>query len=305
MAKMELGDEVVRSFLAPRFGDVSGLELLKGGAWSAAYAFTADGRQLVVKFGHHRDDYERDALAGTWSLPDAPTPEVLELGDAFDGCYAVQPRMEGHRFDELPPERFDVALDAVLRAYEALATVTLPGSGFGSWTGPSGDAPMATWAEHLTSVPRRDDDRLRGWRERLHAHSDAQAAFDASQALLERLVANCPEDRAVSHGDPLWGNILIADDGSVAAMLDWGVSTVGDPLFDLAMLIFCEPWHAGIDTDRVWASAVRRAGTRDVDERLRACMLHIGLAALQYQAFASRAEDLDKTSAFMRTTLLA
>ena len=108
----------------------------------------------------------------------------------------------------------------------------------------------------------------------------------------------------VSHGDPLWGNILIADDGSVSALLDWGVSTVGDRLFDLAMLLFCEPWHAGIDTDRVRASAVRRAGTVDVGERLRACMLHIGLAALQYQAFAGLAEDLDRTSAYMRTSLL-
>ena len=54
-----------------------------------------------------------------------------------------------------------------------------------------------------------------------------------------------------------------------------------------------------LDPVRLRAEARRRAGTADVDERLVASMLHIGLSALQYQAFAGLTEDLDRTAAWM------
>ena len=300
MAKIALSVADVAALMGQRFDRVDEVELLTGGAWSSAFRFLAAGRPMVVKFGRHRDDYERDALAGSWNLRTAPTPKVVELGDAFGGCYAVMSRVAGDPFDALPPSRFVRALDSLLVAYEALADVALPGSGFGIWLGPSGDAPHASWASYLTSVPDRGDDRLRGWQDRLHAHSEAQAVFDDAQREIERIAANCPNERAVNHGDPLWGNILIDERDEVSALLDWGVSVAGDPLYDLAMLLFCVPWKPEIDGDRVRAEATRRAGTVDVGERLRASMLHIGLAALQYQAFAGLPSDIAKTSVWMR-----
>ena len=297
--KIALQTEEVAVFLGQRFESVVSVALLRGGAWSSAFRFDADGRQRVVKFGRHREDYERDALAGSWSLPDAPTPEVFEQGDAFDGCYLISEFVTGANFDELPAERFAHAQSSLMKAYDALSEVELPGRGFGIWVGPSGDAPHGTWSEYLTSVPFRDDDRLRGWRERLTAVPQAKATFDRAQRLVERLAPNCPNERAVNHCDPLWGNILIADDHSVVAILDWGVSVAGDPLYDLAMLMFCQPWKPEINGQQLLAEARRRAGNGDLDERLRASMLHIGLGALQYQAFAGLIDDLATTSAWM------
>ena len=149
-------------------------------------------------------------------------------------------------------------------------------------------------------MPDRDDERLRGWHDRLDAVPEARFVFDDAQHEIERIAANCPDERCVNHGDPLQGNILIDRRDNVSALLDWGVSVVGDPLYDLAMLLFCVPWKPEIDGDRVRAEATRRAGTVDVGERLRASMLHIGLAALQYQAFAGLPSDIAKTSVWMR-----
>ncbi len=297
--KISLQTEEVAMFLGEQFENVASIVLLKGGAWSTAFRFDADGRPLVVKFGRHRDDYERDALAGSWNLPDAPTPEVFALGEAFDGWYLISEFAAGEGFDELPAERFAQAQTSVVKAYDALSKIDLPGAGFGIWVGPSGDAPHETWSEYLTSVPLLDDDRLRGWQERLAAMPTAHSTFYQAQRFVELLAPNCPNERAVNHGDPLWGNILIADDNSVTALLDWGVSIVGDPLFDLAMLMFCQPWHAGINVDQLLTEASRRAGTADIDERLRASMLNIGLGTLRYQAFAGGIDDLAKTSAWM------
>jgi aminoglycoside phosphotransferase (APT) family kinase protein len=51
----------------------------------------------------------------------------------------------------------------------------------------------------------------------------------------ERLAASVPASRESSmvHGDYRVGNLLFASDRSVAAILDWEMATVGDPLADL------------------------------------------------------------------------
>lgn len=53
--------------------------------------------------------------------------------------------------------------------------------------------------------------------------------------LLERLPAD--GDVTVVHGDYRLGNCIVHRDGSVAAVVDWEISTLGDPLADLAYLL--------------------------------------------------------------------
>ena len=87
--------------------------------------------------------------------------------------------------------------------------------------------------------------------------------------------------------------MLIDESGDVSALLDRGVSVVGDPLYELAMLMFCEPWMPALERNLVRVDALRRYPNldgRDVDVRLHASLLHIGLGMLQYQAFAELTE---------------
>jgi aminoglycoside phosphotransferase (APT) family kinase protein len=53
------------------------------------------------------------------------------------------------------------------------------------------------------------------------------------------LAATVPEQRAVSvvHGDYRLDNMVLADDGSVRAILDWEICTLGDPLADVGLLL--------------------------------------------------------------------
>ena len=153
--------------------------------------------------------------------------------------------------------------------------------------------PFATWPDYLVATPDRDDDRLRGWRERLQKHRETQVAFTEAQRIVERLAPRCVSERRVTHSDPLNANVLIDDSGDVSALLDRGVSVVGDPLYELAMLMFCEPWMPALERNLVRVDALRRYPNldgRDVDVRLHASLLHIGLGMLQYQAFAELTE---------------
>ena len=53
------------------------------------------------------------------------------------------------------------------------------------------------------------------------------------------LVANAPEQReaTIVHGDYRLDNCLISPDGEVAAVLDWEICTLGDPLADVGLLM--------------------------------------------------------------------
>jgi aminoglycoside phosphotransferase (APT) family kinase protein len=87
--------------------------------------------------------------------------------------------------------------------------------------------------------------QMRTWRRQYEAsRSREQPALDALQ---ERLAAAVPGGRARSgivHGDYRLDNMLVtgpAGDPRVAAVLDWEMATLGDPLVDLGMLGMY--WH--------------------------------------------------------------
>ena len=58
------------------------------------------------------------------------------------------------------------------------------------------------------------------------------------EELARRLGNNLPPERgaAIVHGDYRLDNSIVSDDGHIAAVLDWEMSTLGDPLADLGIL---------------------------------------------------------------------
>jgi hygromycin-B 4-O-kinase len=296
MAKRAMELAEVDQFLRDRYDTIDGVTLLKGGAWSTAFEFRVGEQSLVIRFGEHVDDYEKDRMAAAWARPLLPIPAVLDVGEAFDGAFAVSERLEGEKLDAVPPDRMPLAIDSLMETLEVLETVTLPGQGYGMWLAPTGEAPHETWRDFLTSVPHRDAARIHGWRQRLAAAPDAQLVFHRAQRLLEQLVHHCPSRRRVVHGDLLAGNVLVTPDDRIGAVFDWGNALAGDPLYDLAWLMFWAPWHPGIDPARVRRAAESRFANRDLDERLLCYQLHIALDGLQYQAFAGLNHDLDATA---------
>jgi aminoglycoside phosphotransferase (APT) family kinase protein len=81
------------------------------------------------------------------------------------------------------------------------------------------------------------------------------------------LLANVPPQQgtAVVHGDYRLDNVLVGDDGTVRAVLDWEICTLGDPLADIGLLMVYWP--------------------EDEDEQS-----PLGIAATTLPGFASRAE---------------
>jgi aminoglycoside phosphotransferase (APT) family kinase protein len=90
--------------------------------------------------------------------------------------------------------------------------------------------------------------------------------LDGMQVLHSWLSNNCPDEESarVVHGDFRLGNAMLARDGTVVALLDWELCTLGDPLADLAYLL--RSWDtpdARFGIDQVPSSA---SGFPTVDE---------------------------------------
>jgi aminoglycoside phosphotransferase (APT) family kinase protein len=91
--------------------------------------------------------------------------------------------------------------------------------------------------------------QLRRW----HAQFEQSKNRDvpAIDEVHRRLSAHVPDAARTSivHGDFRIDNCVIADDGSVAAVLDWELATLGDPLADLGLLMvyWIRPGNGGAD----------------------------------------------------------
>jgi aminoglycoside phosphotransferase (APT) family kinase protein len=114
--------------------------------------------------------------------------------------------------------------------------------------------PAAVGLEKLGRPEGYLDRQLEGWTRRWHA------ARDHEDPMMDRLVAWLSSTRPISrqatllHNDFKLDNILLdpADPARPVAVLDWDMSTIGDPLFDLGSLL---TYWAQPDDDPIWIEA--------------------------------------------------
>jgi len=297
-APADVGLDEAHAFLRLHLGDdVADVELVGEGEWSRCFGFRHEDCELVIRFGHHLDDFEKDRRAAGFASAGLPVPRVHDIGTAFGGHFAISTRVHGAPLEQLDHRGWEVVLPSLLAVLDATRALDVPdGTGYGLWDG-HGHAAHARWRDVLLSV---DDDqpgaRTRGWRARLGESPDAHATFRRG---LERLLGVAEAGagvRHVVHGDLINRNVLVAGD-RITGVFDWGCSLHGDPLYDIAWLDLWSPWHTGLDAIDLRGTALRHladAGVAldDAEARLLACSLHIGLAGLAYSALMGRADDI-------------
>ena len=82
--------------------------------------------------------------------------------------------------------------------------------------------------------------QLRRWYEQFdHSQVDGVDTASIVGEVHDRLATDVPDQQgaAIVHGDYRLDNTVLADDGSVRAVLDWEICTLGDPLADLGLLM--------------------------------------------------------------------
>ena len=255
-------DELART-LAPVLGDgirIEDLHRLSGGASRETWAFTAGGRELILR----RDPPGRPGQPGSMALEanamracgraGLRVPEVVvdDDGTRLGTAGLVMARVPGEtiarrilRDEEYAPARAVLAeqLGAFLAGLHAIDPTEVPGVA-------DVDTLTTYWARALEM-------------------DDHSPTFDAAYRWLD---ANRPPStaRVIVHGDLRLGNVIVGPDGLRAA-IDWELVHLGDPLEDLAWLCV-KAWRfgaplpvAGVGTFDQLFDAYEAAGGTPVD----------------------------------------
>ncbi len=236
-------DARAEAFLVARYGrEVSAITSVEHGEWSKTYAFHRAGLGYIIRFSAVQEDFAKDRLAAGYGSRDLPIPQIIEIGTAFDGFYAVSEKAPGGYLDELGDVQMRVVLPGLFAVLDAARRIDLSAyAGYGGW-GADGTAPHPSWQAALLDVANdRPTDRTHGWRERLAASPTGSGPFEEAFKQLQTLIDHAPEERHLIHSDLLHYNVLVSGD-RVSAVLDWGCSMYGDFLYDVAWLSFWSPW---------------------------------------------------------------
>lgn len=295
----------VRQFLAEQVDPaVRDVEPAGAGMWSRAFSFRRGADELIARFGKHGDDFAKDQRAYRYRTSGLPVPEVLAIGPAFDGFYAISRRVWGVPLEQVDAATWRSTIPSVVAMLEALRLADLSETtGYGTWES-DGRGLYTRWSEHLLAVDTDSPDRVtHGWRARLATSALGQATFDWGLARLRQLVDDTVP-RSLIHGDLLHYNVFV-DGGAISGVFDWACGAYGDHLYDLAWFEFWAPWHPNLDIPLLRAALEQRwrdmgYWPHNLAARLETCYLHIGLDHLAYNAFLEDWPMLEATAARMR-----
>jgi hygromycin-B 4-O-kinase len=292
IAQPSLTADMIQHFLEEWHGaPVTNLALLGAGAWSRAYRFEVAGSAYVIRWSQFADNFERDTYAIRYANRDLPIPPMTALGETHGSYYAISPFVEGAFFEDLATSDLEATIPSLLRLLRALRRVDLSEThGFGFWDG-QGIAAYPTWRAFVLDDKNDSPGSLIiGWRAKLEASSMGTDAYGTLRAALIDTMERVPDIRGLVHSDLLNRNVL-ATPGRITALLDWGSPFCGVPLYDIAWFVFYEPWYpnfAAINLAQRLLDDYRAdplADQREIDARLRGCLLDIGIGSIAYNAF--------------------
>lgn len=215
-----------------------GFDVIAGGHSNLTYRVTdAAGHRYVLRrppLGHvlasaHDMGREHRIISGLQqsAVPVAPSLGFCDDPAVNDAPFYVMGFVDGHVVRDretadavLTPAARRTASESIVDTMAAIHAVDLQAAG------------LDTLGKHEGYIARQ----LRRWYGQWNQQKTRElAAIDTvHDALLQRIPEQGPA--TIVHGDYRLDNCMVGDDGSVLAVLDWEICTLGDPLADLGLL---------------------------------------------------------------------
>ncbi|WP_030778886.1 phosphotransferase family protein [Streptomyces sp. NRRL S-920] len=214
--------------------------LIEGGRSNLTYAVTDGTARWVVRrppLGHvlaTAHDMKREYRVIEALHPtNVPVPAPVLLGEAVEDNAAAgapfyvmefvdgTPYRTAEELAPLGPVRTRAAVLGLVDTLVDLHSVDPAAVGLGDFGRPEGflDRQLRRWGKQLDASRNRD-----------------LAGIDELHAALGRDLPASPAPTVI-HGDYRLDNVLIGEDDRIKAILDWEMSTLGDPLTDLGLLV--------------------------------------------------------------------
>lgn len=212
-------------------------ELLAGGKSNLTYVVGDGRREVVVRrppLGHvlataHDMGREHRVMTalGPTSIPVPRTLALCEDDTVIGAPFYLMERVRGTSYARaaqlarVGAERTRVIIERMVDTLADLHAVDPDAVGLADFGRPAGylERQVRRWRRQLDGSRSRD--------------------LPGLDELGERLARDVPasSEATIVHGDYRLDNLLVDDSDRVAAVLDWEMSTLGDPLTDLAVLL--------------------------------------------------------------------
>jgi hygromycin-B 4-O-kinase len=275
--------------------EVENIEAISKGEWSEAFSYSINEKHFVVRFNKSRENFDRDKRACSFSSERLPVPEILDIGKAFDGFFAISEKIEGEFLDEIKGQRrMKKILPSIFDVFDAMREIDISTTkGFGTW-GADGNAKLSSWQEFLSKIKNETEYE---WRKKLGESKFGINFFDTSFKKMESLFDKLPSIRHVVHSDLLYFNVFVKED-KISGVIDWGNSFYGDFLYDIAWFSFWAFWHEGLRSFDFRELAREhfeklRIEVPNFDERMDCYEIHIGLDSLAYISGKERWDQVE------------
>lgn len=285
----------------PGAGRISAIDLIAGGRSNLTYGLTlAGGRRIVLRrppLGHvlptaHDMGREYRVLSALGDAGSVPVPRTLAFCDdegVIGARFYLMDFVDGRVLrtredaDDLTPEQARGLSEALAGALAAIHTVDVKAAGLEDFGRPTG---------YMARQLKRWGKQWDGSQDAIKATGNTHdlPEYDRLVArLAERLPADAPA--RLVHGDFRLDNALarLEPRPEIAAVVDWEMSTLGDPLSDLGLTLVY--WAEAGDAEQLPVGATITAapgffGRREFTERY-AELTGFDLADLDfYVAFA-------------------
>ncbi|GAB3691358.1 phosphotransferase family protein [Actinocorallia lasiicapitis] len=224
----------------PSLGAVTGAELIAGGRSNLTYRIELEGGPVALRrppLGHvlptaHDMVREHRVLSGLVGEGSVPVPRPLALcgdTDVLGAPFYVMEWVDGRIIRtvedavDVPPEQAAALSDRLAEALAAIHLLDVEKAGLADFGRPEGymARQLKRWGQQWERSKTRD--------------------LPAYDRLVERLAAGLPENPRMGlvHGDFRLDNALVrlAPEPAIAAVVDWEMSTLGDPLADLGLTL--------------------------------------------------------------------
>jgi hygromycin-B 4-O-kinase len=277
-------------FLRERYGaDIVDVKELAVGSWSQVFSFVNKDVKYVIRWSDMNDNFERDSCAAKYNRDDLPIPQIVELGKSSK-FFAISPYVNGEFLEKLSSNEIENTSESIFKMFHALRSIDLSSAeGFGFWD-KDGKGSHGSWREFLLDDKNESRGSLvKGWKDNLgnpymiHVYEQLWKRF-------ETLVRYCPEDKSLVHSDLINRNVL-AKNGNINAVLDWGSSVYGDSLYDVVWFIFYEPWYPNFGKTNLPQELLEdyksdpTTNKVNINFRILCYQLHIGLDSIAYNSF--------------------
>ena len=230
--KTNYSDAQIEGFIGKWYPAIIDLTPLSGGLVSQTFSFISGGEKYIFQIGNKKESYEKEMYISNHYRDALPVREMLEIHETDDGiAYCISHYIKGHKLDKLSErERREIVMP-MIKLMKRMDQIKIPSDkGYGRFDA-SGYARYKTWLDFISVVY---NDRVYDWSGLAAKGYDDLAVRKAIEKIREHIECVQLEKACFV----LCDFDIIADNGCITGVIDSDYALYGDPLYNVASILF-------------------------------------------------------------------